>query len=95
MNINKLMITIILILVALIIYQIIKQTTLKQCPKPHVEYKYVPRSFRDEQEEPVSIEEIFNKMFAKPSPWMMSRGIGLTDRRNTSLIGREFRAKFI
>lgn len=67
---------------------------MSKCPKPFIQYKYIPRSFKDEQEEPVPIVDIFNSMFSQPSPWMMSRGIGLTDRRNTTLAGRQMKADF-
>ncbi len=91
MNIQKLIGLIILIVLLFIGYEIIRLNTLKKCPKPYIEYRYVPRSFKDEQDEPVPIDDIFNKMFAKPSPWMMSRGIGLNDRRDTGLANRKMK----
>jgi hypothetical protein len=60
---------------------------IKQCPKPIIEYRYVPRSFKEEQAEPIPIKDIFGTMFANPSPWMMSRGIGLTDKHVTNGVG--------
>jgi hypothetical protein len=85
MDLQKLFGLIIGIILLFIVYEIISIKIMKKCPKPYIEYRYVPRSFKDEQDEPVPIDDIFNKMFAKPSPWMMSRGIGLNDRRNTGL----------
>ena len=91
MNWINLVIIMIIIIIILIGYEFVKYNTLKQCPKPVIEYRYVPRSFKDEQEERVPIEDIFKKMFANPSPWMISRGIGLTDKRDTGLAGRELK----
>jgi hypothetical protein len=91
MNFQKIIGLIIGIILLLIIYEIIRIGTLKKCPKPYIEYRYVPRSFKDEQDEPVPIADIFNKMFAKPSPWMMSRGIGINDRRDTGLANKKMK----
>ena len=91
MNFQRLIILIIAIIILLIIYEIIRIKTMRKCPKPYIEYRYVPRSFKDEQDEPVPIDDIFNKMFAKPSPWMMSRGIGLNDRRDTGLANKKMK----
>lgn len=40
--------------------------------KPKVEYRYIPRTFAEEQEDPVYPSEIFETMFSQPSPWIMS-----------------------
>ena len=69
----------------------VRLNTMKKCPKPYIEYRYVPRSFKEEQNERVPIEDIFNKMFAYPSPWMISKGIGITDKRDTGLGGRKLK----
>lgn len=37
-----------------------------------IEYRYIPRSFDEEQMEPVYVSEIFETMFSQPSPWIMS-----------------------
>ena len=79
------------VIIALIIYEVVRLRTLKQCPKPIIQYRYVPRSFKDEQDEPIPVEDIFGKMFSHPSPWMISRSIGLTDKRDTGLGGRKIK----
>lgn len=89
MNTQKLFGLIILIILLFIIYEIVRIRTLHKCPKPSIEYRYVPRSFKDEQEEPIPIDDIFNKMFANSSPWMVSKGISLTKRRQTGLDNRK------
>jgi hypothetical protein len=91
MNFQKLIGLIIGIIILLIIYEMIRLNTIKKCPKPYIEYRYVPRSFKDEQDEPVPIADIFNKMFSKPSPWMMSKGIGINDRRDHNLKNRKMK----
>jgi hypothetical protein len=40
--------------------------------KPEIEYRYIPRTFAEEQMEPVYVSEIFETMFSQPSPWIMS-----------------------
>ena len=78
----------------LVMYELIRLNTIKKCPKPYIQYKYIPRSFENEQNTPTSIIDIFSKMFSYPSPWMMSRSIGITDKRNTDLKNRELKVKF-
>jgi len=39
---------------------------------PRVVYKYIPRTFNEEQEDPVDVSEIFYTMFQQPSPWVSS-----------------------
>lgn len=88
MDTFKIILTILGIVLIFIVYEIIRIKTFNQCPKPYVDYRYVPRTFKDEQNEPIPIDDIFNSMFAKPSPWMMSRGIGARSRLDTRLDGR-------
>lgn len=54
------------------------------CPPQKVIYRYVPRTFDQEQDEPVYPSDIFKAMFTQPSAW----NNGLTDyemRRNLSV----------
>lgn len=44
--------------------------SLKEQPK--VEYRYIPRTFDEEQLEPVYVSEIFSNLFSQSSPWIMS-----------------------
>jgi hypothetical protein len=39
---------------------------------PKIEYRYIPRTFEEEQLEPVYVSEIFETMFSQPSPWVLS-----------------------
>lgn len=78
------------IIIILIIIEFIRLNTKKNCPKPIIEYRYIPRTFEEEQDEPVFIDEIFNSMFAQSSPWMISKGISVGDRRDTSLKNKSY-----
>lgn len=49
----------------------------KQCPPPQIEYRFIPRTFREEQENPVPLLAIYGDMFEKPSPWVQSFNIHL------------------
>jgi hypothetical protein len=40
------------------------------CPPPKIIYRYVPRTFDEEQDEPVYPTDIFKAMFTQPSAWM-------------------------
>ena len=43
---------------------------LQTCPPPKVEYRYVPRTFEQEQNNPVKVSQLFNDMFEEPSVWV-------------------------
>ncbi len=36
---------------------------LKKCPPPKIEYRYVPRTFQQDQENPVKVSELYSTMF--------------------------------
>lgn len=62
---------IILCFVIGLIFMTIELTKMiNKCPPPTIVYKYVPRTFEEEQNEPVFPSEIFKKMFKNPSPWI-------------------------
>jgi hypothetical protein len=43
---------------------------LKKCPPPKVEYRYIPRTFQQDQENPVKVSELYGTMFTEPTPWV-------------------------
>lgn len=43
---------------------------LKEAPSSEIEYRYVPRTFIEEAEDPTPVTEIFAKMFYEPTPWI-------------------------
>ena len=61
---------IILILFIGILFTSIGYTkSLYSCPAPIVEYRYVPRTFQEEQNNPTNVSDSFQTMFDKSSPW--------------------------
>lgn len=42
----------------------------KHCPPRKVEYRYVPRTFIEEQQDPTPVTDIFVKMFYESTPWI-------------------------
>ena len=43
-----------------------------KCPEAKIVYRYLPRSFEEEQNEPVYVSDIFKTMFTQQSPWIRS-----------------------
>ncbi len=41
-----------------------------------IEYRYIPRTFQEDQENPVKLSELYNTMFVEPTPWL--HGMTLT-----------------
>ena len=70
MNIRTLILIIFIIALIFIIIDVTKM--YYKCPKNVIEYRYIPRSFNEEQDEPVPIKSIFGNMFENPSPWISS-----------------------
>jgi hypothetical protein len=68
---NKIIILMILFIgILLITIAIIKDSTI--CRKERIIYRYIPRSFENEQMNEASVTDIFNVMFTQPSPWIAS-----------------------
>ena len=44
--------------------------TSNQCPTQKIIYRYIPRTFEEEQLEPVYPSDIFKTMFTQPSTWI-------------------------
>lgn len=66
-NIKKILILIILICIIMIIINITTNRTLEKCKNNKIIYKYVPASFKTEQEHPEYISKLFNKLFTESS----------------------------
>lgn len=41
----------------------------KKCPQPKIEYRYIPRTFYEEQMQPTNVLKSFNAMFKDKSVW--------------------------
>ena len=61
---------------------------LKKCPPPKVIYKYIPRTFKQEQDNPVKTSQIFSTMFEEPTPW--AGAVGMVKKKSNGNINRYF-----
>lgn len=77
---------IIIIIVCLIILSIsvFKYTTYK-CEQPEIEYRFVPRTFEQEQREPLKAGLFFADMFETPSVNAYGIPLGLNAERKTKV----------
>ena len=62
--------------------------SMNECKPQKIIYRYVPRSFEEEQNNPVMVSEIFKTMFSQPSPWIDS--INSNDDRKKEEINNYF-----
>jgi hypothetical protein len=46
-----------------------------RCAPSKVEYRYIPRTFKEEQENPIPVYDQFGNMFTESSPWFGSFNI--------------------
>jgi len=56
--------------------------------QPKVIYKYIPRTFEEEQLDPIFASEVYETMFSQPSPWVLS--IREYDQRKQEKINNYF-----
>jgi hypothetical protein len=61
---------------------------LKKCPPPKIVYRYIPRTFKQEQDNPVQASKIFSTMFEEPTPWVA--GTVLSSGPKKTAINRYF-----
>lgn len=47
----------------------------KECKVKEIEYRFVPRTFKEESENPVKVSEVFSSMFEDPTV-VLGRDIG-------------------
>lgn len=59
-------IAIILVIGFFLIYSAFKAND-KKCPEPKIIYRFIPRTLKEEMQEPVKPSEIFNSMFDNPN----------------------------
>lgn len=69
-EIQIILIVIAIMSIILIIVDITR--TYYKCPANKVIYKFVPRTFKEEQENPVPITEIVNNLLEGQEPWVGS-----------------------
>jgi hypothetical protein len=60
----------------------------KATPNEKIEYRYIPRSPKDELDDPVFPSDIFSTMFSQPDPWILS--LNDLDTRKRESINKYF-----
>lgn len=45
---------------------------VNKCPEEKIIYRYIPRTFEEEQDDPVDVSVLFKDMFELQSPWVAS-----------------------
>ena len=58
---------------------------IHKCPPPVIEYRYIPRTFEQQQDNPVKISQVFNKMFEEPTPWLAGFKLAGNETKNSSI----------
>ena len=87
--INNALIAIILFFgIIFIVVELVKLNMKTQLNHQKIIYRYIPRTFEEEQEDPVSVSEVFNEMFSQPSPWVQS--IRTYDREKQERVNKYF-----
>lgn len=61
---------------------------MSQCTAPRIVYRYIPRTFDQEFDNPVSVSKVFAKMFTNTDTWM--EGVNSYDRREAEKINKYF-----
>ena len=74
MNYNSILFFTFIIGYSFILYELFKVHFNYNKDEKKIVYRYIPRTFKDKLNEPVSITKIFNTMFSQPSPWIHSIG---------------------
>jgi hypothetical protein len=72
MKYKEILIFLLFLGIIFVIVDIIKATY--KCKKEKVIYRFLPRTFEEEMENPVSVTDMFATMFSQPSPWIGSIG---------------------
>jgi hypothetical protein len=67
-------IVILFLLVGIILLAIGYIKSNQSCPPPVVEFRYIPRTFEQEQDAPTPLLSIFGKMFKDDSAWTQTQG---------------------
>jgi hypothetical protein len=58
-------------IVLLVVYFVIKSQLNDKC-KNKIIYKYIPRTLKEDERQPVFVSQIFKTMFTQPSVWIDS-----------------------
>lgn len=56
-----------IIITAMVSFLLFK--TYYVCPEKNIIHRYIPRTFKEEQDEPALVTDIFKTMFSQPDIW--------------------------
>jgi hypothetical protein len=62
----------VLFVIGLLLIVVDLTKTYYKAPPNKTIYRYIPRTFVEEQENPVPLDDIFYQMFNNPTPWVAS-----------------------
>jgi len=78
----------ILVFIGILFMTISIVKTQQECPKSPIIYRYIPRTFDEEQEDPAYVSDIFKVMFSVQSPWVYS--VSNIDRKKQETVNQFF-----
>jgi hypothetical protein len=70
----------------MVVIEVVKEN--QTAPTEKIIYRYIPRTFAEEQDEPIFVSDIFKSMFNDSSPWV--NGMNDLDTRNKEKINKYF-----
>lgn len=59
--------------------------TYNSCPEQQIIYKFIPRSFSENQDNPVPLDDLFGKMFSDATPWIASFNTNILPKKINDL----------
>lgn len=62
----------IIFIIGIILITISLTKSYNRCDPPRTIYRYVPRTFIEDQENPIPLDDIFYSMFNNPDPYVLS-----------------------
>jgi hypothetical protein len=67
-------IIVVLLIISIIFIAVGYIKSNQKCPPPIVEFRYIPRTFKEEQNVTTPILSQFGKLFNEPSAWIKNNG---------------------
>jgi len=83
---------IIILFIGILLITVSLTQSAQKCPPEKIIYRYLPRTFEEEQDEPVYVSDIFNTMFTQDSPWVKS--INSYDARKAEAVNKYFISQY-
>jgi len=83
---------VIFIFIGIILIVINITSSNKMCPKSQIIYKYLPRTFDQEQDDPIYVSDVFADMFSQSSVWV--KGVNSIDARKQEKINKYFISQY-